>query len=278
MAISRKELREKGYKSILTPRGSYIFKLIFKKQISQEDIQDALKNEDIRNREKLEEEQYKKKQNRILAKQVLANLTSNYLNAWEDLGYLEKDKRKRLTPKDKYHPYPENVYFSTFKPLFDYMEEEKCISLTEEEKQFLQNKEPFAHHLQYNRKQILDEYPNENLLDAIIKFYVRHYCIPYVEVLDEDNEEILTMTKKHLEVELKFSEKLKKGLLKKREKPSILRSYMKKLNARNLSIDERREWNRTFENLFTYIINFKENPKLVTSINRKFKRALGILA
>jgi len=231
------------------------------------------------NREKITEllypESYNKQKQRKPYKVYINRHINELCNKWEKQRFIEKipvSKKDRWNRKFKSY-----VEMLNFEPLFLYFKERYNIDFTEEEREFLQNKEAWAYHLQWNRQRILSEYPNENILDAIIKFYIKHYSVPYVEFLDKNKKEIWKMTEKHIEVELHLAEQFKKGLLKKRNKPSILRGYMKKLDAQHLSLDERREWSKTFDHLFTYMLNFKANPQLVTSINTKFKKALGIL-
>lgn len=244
--------------------GKRVSRTLFSKPISREKITELLYPDSYN------------KQKQIKPNKVYINRHVNDLcNKWEKQRFIEKiqiSKKDRWNRKIKV-----NLEMLNFEPLFLYFKQKYNIEFSQEEREFLQSKEPNIIRLQWNRQQILKEYPEENILDAIIKFYVKHYSIPYVEFLDKNKKEIWTMTEKHIETELYRAEQLKKGRLKKRRKPSILRSYMKKLNARHLSIDEKREWTQTFERLFDYMLNFKKNPELVSSINANFRKALGIL-
>lgn len=229
-------------------------------------------------REKMTEllypDSYKKQKHNKPNKTYINRHVNDLCNWWDEKGFIEKVpiiKENRWGRKITV-----NLERLNFEPLFLYFKEKHKIEFTNEERQFLLNKEPRINHLQWSRQQILKEYPEDNILDAIIKFYIKHYSVPYVEFLDKDKLEIWKMTEKHIEIELYRSEKIKSGKLEKRKKPSVLRSYMNKLNKKNLTIQERRECVETFHNLFDYMLNFKENPKLVSSLNIKFKRALGI--
>jgi hypothetical protein len=89
----------------------------------------------------------------------------------ENLGYLKKERRKITNPKSKYHP-SEDIYFSTLKPLFDYFKE-KGIDLSEEEKSefnvfFCQSP---------SRERILEQFKEEDVINAILKSYVKNFVI-----------------------------------------------------------------------------------------------------
>lgn len=244
--------------------GKKVSREIFSKPINREKITEILYPDSYN-------KQRHKKSNKVYINRHINELC----NKWEEKGFIEKIP---ISKKDRWdRKINVNLELLNFEPLFLYFKEKHNITFTQKEKQFLQSKKPMSYQLQWNRKQILKEYPEENIIDAIIKFYVKHYSIPYVEFLDKNKKEIWTMTEKHIEVELYRAELLKKGLLKKRKKESILRTYMKKLDTKHLSLNERREWSKTFDHLFTYMLNFKANPKLVSSINVKFKKALGII-
>ena len=205
---------------------------------------------------------------------------------WEYEGFIDNSpplrENHRLVNEEmrkKLRYLPKDYCLSTinFKPIYRYFLEKYKITFSQEEIEFLESKEAKIFRLQWQREQILNEYQDDNILDAIIKFYVKHNAIPNIEVLDKSKREMWDMTERHIEEELKRGEELKKGTLKKREKPSILRAYIKELDAKKLSPEERHEWADTFSHLFDYIINFKTNPQLVSSINKKFKKALGII-
>ena len=231
------------------------------------------------NREALTENLYPdsyKKQKEKKPNKVYINRHINELcKKWEEQGFIEK---LPISKKDKWgRRITINLERLNFEPLYHYFSQRYNIKFTQKEKYFLEKKEAKVYRLQWNRYQILREYPEDNIIDAIIKFYVKHCAIPNIEILDKNKREILNMAEKHIEEELKRGEDLKKGHLKKREKASILGRYLKKLNTLGLSLRERQERCKTFSHLFPYILNFKTDPELVSSINMKFKKALGIL-
>ncbi len=202
-----------------------------------------------------------------------------YFHKFKELGWLDEKsitkKFPRKSAKGKNSLYPNTCprYRLNLKPFYFYCKK-KNIEFTKEEREFLESNEPNVIQLQWNRKKILDEFPEDNVIEAIIKFYIKYFAMPSIEVLDKKNVEIWEMTQKHIEEEIKRSELLKKGLLKKRKKPSVLSTYLDKLKTRKLSLKERKEWGDAFENLFPYVLNFKKNPELISSINKNFKKAL----
>ncbi len=102
MALTKKQLIEKKYGSLTTPKGKEIFSLYFLHERGQDDIINLLKRKE-----------------RVRDTQVLANLVSNYTLAWEELGYVIKRKVPNPDSKSKYHP-NKNIYSATIKPFFDY--------------------------------------------------------------------------------------------------------------------------------------------------------------
>ncbi len=296
MAISRKELRERGYKSILTSKGDYIFRLIFIKKLSQEEIKDILKKE------------HKKKKNKIIDKQILANLTSNYLTAWEDLGYLKKERREISNPKSKYHP-SEDVYYSTLKPLFDYFKK-KDITLSEEEKRELD-----LFFCQFpSREEVLKQFPEENIINAFLKFYVKNFIILSDKARLLINENPKKFKEKYGRITLNYNQEAKERArefnkhsnnpnyyLKRckklfpnsehwREQKYLTKEEIKKYFPHPLKI---RHFNRTEEELYLdfflleelsknilgfdiYLFEKRRNPLLIQTIDFKVLSALNL--
>ena len=188
---------------------------------------------------------------------------------WNELGFFETVKRQ-ITIENRWGATQKMTVINkrlNFKPLYFYLEEIHRIKLTRKEKDFLEKKELNIIHLQWQRKKILDEYPHDNIIDAVIKFYVKNLAVPPIEILDKEERKILDMLDRHCENELSSN----------RKRPSPLSEYFDNSNLNSLPLKKRKEWSEKFDRLFPYVLNYKKNPEVVSSLNANFKKALGII-
>ena len=273
MALSKQDIVKRNWKSIQTDRGNAIFKLIFTTPLSQEKIQEKLRQE------------YKKKGRRT-DDQILANLTSNYLNAWEELKYVEKRRQKNPESKSKYHPNI-NVYSANPTPFFDFCEKDKKIKFSNKQRRVLWNlltAEDVAPSTTYFpiKDKVLSDYPKEDIINAILRFYVKDFILKYNMgyIFVEENKE-------------RFEEKYKKGLDKKRLKET--KRIMEKLGMKYIdesknrflyflkcaslqqAINEELEDYDTGDLAFRlYIDSKRDNPKEIKEIDKKILKASGL--
>ncbi|GAI75966.1 unnamed protein product, partial [marine sediment metagenome] len=161
--------------------------------------------------------------------------------------------------------------------------------------------------LECMRKRIFHEYPNDDIINAMIKFYLKQYGIIPIEILDKKERELLETLEKE-------DERMKKELKKELEKikqlpktytPKNIPKEWRKMKKIPRILFERELFNRGMkalceefidkktmklkvplntlkelarkQNLLLYITSYNKNPKLISSINKKFKKALGIL-
>lgn len=88
--------------------------------------------------------------------------------------------------KQKDYPYPKKFYIFNLSPLFEFCDtvnkslpEEEKIKFNEEEKRILELL--FGEENDYIRSKVYLEYKNIDFLNAVLKFYVRHFYLPYVK-------------------------------------------------------------------------------------------------
>lgn len=214
------------------------------------------------------------------------------LKEWKEAGFIETSPVKLpfLVEKKKGKSYfLENYgYRLNLEPLYLYCRERHNIEFTKQEKEIINKRVS----LESMRGCIFREYPNDDLINAILKFYIKQFAIPPLEILDKSHRKVLELAEQSNEKELKFAEKKLKRDKKKASKkePSIIiergtekiiyESLCKtfidnKTQKLNVPINDLKAF-ATLTKLQLYVVSYKKNPKLISSINKKFKKALGI--
>jgi hypothetical protein len=216
-----------------------------------------------------------------------------YAKEFKERGFLYEKKFKTLVKKKGIKPYyldsvgyklslePFFIYCTIhYHPTNDYLEMKKETDRLEEqlkkgiyEKKELFNKEEkrvisFLLNQKSQRVLIYKEFPSEDLFNAILKFYIKHYIIPFGNLgkiehfLKTSNKVISKEEIKKLEESEEKSEELLK-LVKKNPK-EFEKEFCKSVeNAQDMK--------------FLYIMEFKRNPKFMQGIDEKFMKILGIL-
>lgn len=158
MALSKESIIKKKWKSVVTDRGSTIFKLIFLKELTQEEIKEKLQ---VQEKRKIDD-------------QSLSNSISNYLLAWEGLNYLKKERRKNPKSKNKFRP-TSNYYRANLQFFFDDAEKKK-VNFTKLEKEFLE----FLFSFDNIRKGLIQK--DKTIIDCFERILIKIF------LLDEDKE------------------------------------------------------------------------------------------
>ena len=213
---------------------------------------------------------------------------------WEKQGFIETSPVKLpfRVDKKKGKPYflKNYGYRLSLEPLYRYCEEEKKIKFTEKEKEIVNNRIG----LETMRKRILREYPDDNIINAILKFYIKHYGIFPGEMLDKKERELLERAEKMSEENLRRAERHLKMVKDKLKKHKWTKQDKEPVNVERLITEqtEKEVYERYKENkmslndvkefakhtaLLLYVTSYKKSPELISSINAKFKKALGIL-
>ena len=186
----------------------------------------------------------------------------------KDAGFIEKSpikisylitKKNKQTYFLKYYAYRLNL-----NPFYLYCENEKKIIFTQKEKKLLN----FIMKSQVIRTSILRENPDVDIITAILIFYIKHFALPYEEIGNNKELELLNVAKNSIKKD--FEEEFRKE----NEEMFMDRDESDKLD--NMNKKEKEKFWR-IRKLKTYALLYKSYPKLFTSINKKFKIALGIV-
>ena len=220
------------------------------------------------------------------------------LKEWKDAGFIEKSPVKLpfLVEKRTGNYWLKNYgYRLNLNPLYFYCKDKHNIEFTKEERAIIAKRIG----LECMRKQIFLQYPNDDIINAMIKFYLKQYGILPIEILDKKERELLETLENFVE---KDQKEIKKGMEKikvkqpkeiKKEKkiPFILfeRELFnvgmkticeglidKKTGKLKIPLNNLKEYARKSK-ILLYITSYNKNPKLISSINKKFKIALGIV-
>ncbi len=184
-------------------------------------------------------------------------LVNHYFQFWEKERFIAKSKPLReisnlLTEEDRkklrYLPKNYGLSILNFEPLYRYFEY-KNILLTEQEKIHIYVKlSPES-----VRRSVLKQYPDEDIINAIIKFYIKNYALPYIELYRVES------LSKNPEF-LKFNSKVQQMIKKKVKSPFKMHLD----NTRNAE-------------LLVYKLEAEQNSKLIFGLHEKFMKALGLV-
>lgn len=230
---------------------------------------------------------------------VTGNIKSCF-NEWKEEGFIEKSPVKLpfLVEKKKGKSYflKNYGYRLTLKPFYQFCNErDNPIEFTKQEKEIINKRIG----LESMRKQIFRDYPNDDIINAILKFWIKTFAIPHLEVLNKEHRELLLKIEKVIEKEIEEKNKQdkellaleKQGKVHKKHKhfilwereneqmilKSVYEEFIDKKTGKPKVSEKEMEMIAGLEKLKLYIGSYKKNPELISSINKKFKLALGII-
>ena len=220
------------------------------------------------------------------------------LKEWKEAGFIEKSPVKLpfLVEKKTGKSYwlKNYGYRLNLESLYYYCKEIHNIDFTKKEKEVINKRVG----LEVMRKRIFREYPNDDIINAILKFYIKQYAIPpHIEVLSEEGKRWLKIAEKMGKKTHELIEKEKKKENLKKRKPSkkipmiiwereiekkcmedTLETFVDKKTGKLKVPMKDLQMYVKLEELMLYITSYRKHPKLISSINLNFKKALGILA
>jgi len=213
---------------------------------------------------------------------VMPSITKRY-KEWNKLNFFD---RSRPIPI-KYKPKGFTLPILNLEPLYRYFKEKYNIEFNEKETAFIN----FI--LSPNimmRWFILLEYPNEDIINATLKFYVKHYPIPYGELHREKKR---LPNKEYVELLKRAERDAKKvtslNIKEIKEKPELAKKYLddlekkEKIAKKNFTLKDLEKLKKNlvktilYAGAYYYMTCYKKNPQFVTNVDRKFMKALGIL-
>jgi len=112
-------------------------------------------------------------------KRLNTNLIANCFKAWNNADYLRLviSYQSRSGKGKKEYIYPKKLYNLNINFLFSFLEQEKNIELMTEEKNLLN----YLFQAKPVRKMLFKLYGEDNLINAILKYYLINLYIPYLK-------------------------------------------------------------------------------------------------
>ena len=190
-------------------------------------------------------------------------------NEWKDVEFIEKSpfKLKYIIRKKNCKPYFQYnyAYRLNLNPFYLYCKEKKKVDFTSKEQELLN----YILRSQIIRENILRENPDEDIITAILIFYIKHFALPYGEIGDKKEIELYHLAENS--IEKGFEEEFRK------ENEEMCMDMDESRKFQNMNKKEKEKFWK-IKNLKTYALLYKTFPKLFKQINIKFKKALGILS
>jgi hypothetical protein len=263
------------------------------------------------NRIKNREELHKKKL--LSSVGYVAPEITKRINEWQERGFLEVSNRKVQYHKKEIQNKkevlikegkPTYAFLLNLNPLFLYCKEKYDIDFKPEEKEFLNGIIGLFRSEQV-RKLIFFEYPEDDIINSTLKFYVKHYIMPYGYLARLELNPINKEIKEEFERAKQKAEEVNKNkwilsYTKKQQKDSkeIYKSYgfnekeaekmaeqMKEIHKESNKSIKKTKYDYidilsykdiSTDNFTHYISELKKNPELVLSVDKKIMKALGV--
>ncbi len=259
-------------------KGKEIARLFFLTFSTQEEVSKLL----YPNRKKKIKGESKKKQKKEQKKEHYVEPIVNIRSKeWENFGFFEKSKP--LYFKDKWDR-EQYVYWKimNLEPIYKFCKEYRKIEFTEEEKTYLK----LLLLSKKIRKEIIKEYPEEDIIFSTLKFYVKNLILRYSFLLKDIRE-----NPKQYKKEIAKAEELntpsnpfKKTfdkLQKENHKKYFPDKNYKKRDIDIIKIVAMNEWNKDIKNPVKFLFNFyineiETNKELVASVDNKILKALNL--
>lgn len=243
-----------------------------------------------------------------IKKDTINGAVKTRFTKWKRLGFFEVSRNLKIKTWRRgnwYYP-TTKLYMLNLNPLYNYCEE-KNINFSPEEKEFLNGVNGLLRPNQV-RELIFFEYPEEDLITAILKFYVKHYIMLYGYLTRlQENPINKEMKEKFEEAKLRAEEieknkdKWKLNYTRKQQRASEefykregfndkeakrmaeqMKEILRKVNKSTKNekydyIDVLSHEEITRDNFIRYVSENKKNPKLVLNVDKNIMKALGIL-
>lgn len=238
------------------------------------------------------------------------------IREWQELGFIITSKDKILYWKKEKEQNndreieikcgkPAYAYLMNLEPLYRFCKEYHAIEFNQEEKEFLS----WLFLSTPVRRSILQEYPKEDIINAILKFYIKHYTLPYsytFRLKEKPLDENMAMEFEKAKIKAEEANKNQKYFFKDKSLVEFENEMKSSPFFENKNISKRRinwlynlsrdiysrERNREYtfmdaivyhpersldDGFHVYHNKCREYPNLVTSVDGKFMKALGIL-
>ena len=212
-------------------------------------------------------------------------IVQNYLSEWKKKGFIETSKIKIPVKVERKRGKPYNLFSEGFlmnlEPIYSYCKK-KGIKFNDEEKQFLK-----LNLLSEDiRKEILKEYPNEDIINATIKYYIKNTIMKYFFFLKDVRENPKKYKKQYKKAEELNNPKTETGKKMKRFHKKIMKELQESYgsNTKKIILDFDVIKIIAYESpttpskiLFrTYLDEIMENKEFIQKLDNKMLLALQI--
>lgn len=213
-------------------------------------------------------------------------IIKRYLEEWKDYEFINISRIKipYIVEKKKGKPYSLSAfgYLLNLEPVYKICKEDKRIEFTKEEKVYLGSILLSVH----VRKDILSEFPEEDIVSSTLKYYIKNIVMRYnflLRELRENPKRYKWAEKKAMELNNPTTHE---GKTRKRAANKLLKELHKKYgnnaNERKLEFDKLKviaitDAKTTADQLFVeYLRQLEKNYSVIISTDRKVLKALGI--
>lgn len=218
-------------------------------------------------------------------------LVNHYFQEWKELGFFEKSKPLReiqhlLTEEAKkrlrYLPEDYALYILNLEPIYKFCKD-KGIEFSDEEKSFLR----VTLLSEDIRKGILEEFPDEDIINATLKYYAKNCILKYFYLLREIRENPKKYKKEIAKAEELNKPTTKEGKQMKRWYKKIMKEMYREFNMPFQ--EQKREFDTikivasnlspTPSNLLfkiNYLGELEDKRDMILSIDKKILSALNI--
>lgn len=236
---------------------------------------------------------YKKNSLRLIDRKKKLYLQAHYVdknvnklcNEWKELGFLDKSKPIRIEIENRWgRKQSKTIYWKimSLNPIYKICKEDRGIEFTEEDKKYLN----FLMLSDHVREGILNEFPDEDIVSATLKYYVKNIVMRYnflLRDMRENKERYDWAEKKAKELnepttpEGKMIKASSEKLLKELHKKYGIKAKERKLEFDTLKVVALSNPKTTADHTFIHYLQQLENEyDTVTSTDRKILKALGV--
>lgn len=215
-------------------------------------------------------------------------LITSRVKEWRKYGFFDKSVplKKEIYRKGKKHKQTFYLSLLNLEPIYKFCKEEKHIEFTEEEKSYLK----LLLLSEKIREIILKEYPEEDVINAVLKFYVKNLIMKYFYLMKNIRENPKKYKKEETRAEELNKPTTEEGKRMKRIHGKLQRELYKKYAPNKsykktdfdiIKIIAMNEFHKDLTNpirfLFnSYINHIEDNKELIASTDRKILTAFNL--
>jgi len=214
-------------------------------------------------------------------------MIQNYLAEWKKAGFINTNRLRIPVEAKGKKPYTliEDVYILNLEPFYKYCKESHNIEFSKEEKLYLN----LLFLGESQRLLILKEYPNEDVINALLKFYVKNHIIAHTKRINKEenkqkfDEIVQNADRRNKELSLKQGYDLFREI-KETGRMELQAEDEEYLNGKKKAFPNNPELNKEFVKKLkgeypklAYSLKEKQGFPFISILNWKFMKILGIM-